>query len=594
VTVAIAAIEAAAVALAGLVVVAIPALLLWAVTFDLAAEPSAVLAVIGGIWLLAHWVPMGFQLSPEAALGLGQAPEELSFTLSLAPLGITLLTVLLAARAGWRFGGRGGTGAAGVLGGALGFGGIALVVTSVASPSTPWPVWLVTLVLAGSYGAVAAVAFAVRAARDAHPWWTTALRGVQHGFEYLGLRGAAAFPARAAQTVLLATAAFTAIIGLAALALAAALVIGYPEVIGLTQSLQLDPLGSVLLFLAQLALLPVAVLWSAAWLTGAGFSVGAGSSVTPFETLLGPLPTLPLLGAIPQGWGSLGALAPALIVLAGLGLGWLFARRPELRRAQWGVVLVIPVIAAALVGLAVAGVSALANGSLGPERLSEAGAHPWQVGGLAAAELGIGLLLGAAAGKADSSRLRAALADGVPGVDVLNRLRNGRNSDPQMADAHGTDAHGSDAHGPDEQETVPLDHAIGDLHDLRYAPAVHGSEQETAEIPSLDEPWRGSDEHATEPQEDWASESERTAPEDADPEDAGPQYGEPEDAAAARPEAGSGAESDPLPEREDAADEESEADALLRAYAWDGGEEMIERDADSASRSGWRWPRRKG
>jgi uncharacterized RDD family membrane protein YckC len=67
VTVAIAAIEAAAVALAGLVVVAIPALLLWAVTFDLAAEPSAVLAVIGGIWLLAHWVPMGFQLSPEAA-----------------------------------------------------------------------------------------------------------------------------------------------------------------------------------------------------------------------------------------------------------------------------------------------------------------------------------------------------------------------------------------------------------------------------------------------------------------------------------------------------------------------------------------------
>ncbi|UOR02650.1 hypothetical protein MUN77_04895 [Leucobacter allii] len=48
VTATIAAIEAVAVALAGLLVVAVPAVLLWAVTFRLSAEPSAVAAAVGG------------------------------------------------------------------------------------------------------------------------------------------------------------------------------------------------------------------------------------------------------------------------------------------------------------------------------------------------------------------------------------------------------------------------------------------------------------------------------------------------------------------------------------------------------------------
>lgn len=566
VTAAIAAIEAAAVALAGLAVVAIPALLLWAVVFDLAAEPATVVAAIGSVWLLAHWVPMGLELSPEAALGLGQAPEELSFALSLAPLGITLITVLLAARAGWRFGGRGGTGAAGVLGGALGFGGIVLAVVSIAPPETPWPVWLMMLVPAVSYGAVAGAAFAVRAARDGHPWLTTALRGLQRGFEYLGVGGAAAFPARAAQTVLLAVAAFAAVIGLAALALAAALVIGYPEIIGLTQNLQLDPLGSALLFLAQLALLPVAVVWTAAWLTGAGFSVGVGSSATPFETLLGPVPALPLLGAIPQGWGSLGALAPALLVLAGLGIGLLFARRPERRRARWAVALAIPIVAAALAGLAVTGICALASGSLGPERLSEAGVRPWQAGGLAAAELGIGLLLGTVAGKADYSRLRAALPDGVPGAELMNRWRDGRSPQPQGADA---------------QETVPLDDAVHGIPD----PAHDPQEQETVEIRPLDAQRWGSEDGATAELELGENAGPSTDPDPVAPEITAPatDVDEPE---------GVGSNEEPGPEGA-GSHEESETEALLRAYAWDGDAQTTDGKGGDARRPGWHWSRGK-
>ncbi|MFT4233319.1 MAG: DUF6350 family protein, partial [Leucobacter sp.] len=355
VTAVIAAIEAVAVALAGLAVIAAPVLLLWAVSFDLAAEPATVLSAIGGTWLLAHWVPLSLTLSPETALALGQPPEELAFALSLAPLGITLITVLFALRAGWRFGGRGGTGAAGVLGGTLGFGASAWAVSRAASPGTTWPEALAVLVPAACYGLASAAAFAVRAARDEHRWWASAMRAVQRGIEYLGIRGAAALPVRAGQALRLAAAMLAAFIGLAGLALAAALVVGYPRVIGLSQSLQLDPLGSALLFLAQLALLPVVLLWGGAWLTGAGFAVGAGSSVTPFETLLGPLPALPIFGAIPQGWGSFGGLAPALVVLLAVVLGLLFVRRQGLRRASWSVALAVPAVAAALAGLAVAG-----------------------------------------------------------------------------------------------------------------------------------------------------------------------------------------------------------------------------------------------
>lgn len=547
VTAAIAAIEAAAVGLAGLVIVAVPALLLWVVTFELAAEPSTVLSAIGGIWLLAHWVPMGFQLDPETALGLGQPPEDLSFALSLAPLGLTLITVLLAARAGWRFGGRGGTGAAGVLGGALGFGAIGLLVVSVVSPSTAWPGWLVTLVIASVYGAVAAVAFVARAARDDHAWWTSVLRAVQRGSAFLGWGDAATLPARAAQTVLLAIALLAAAIGVAALALAVALVVGYPEIIGLTQSLQLDPLGSVLLFLIQLALVPVAVAWALAWLTGAGFSVGAGSSVTPFETLLGPMPALPLFGAIPQGWDALGALAPALLVLTGLGVGILASRRPEARRAPWSAALVIPVVAAAIAGLAIAGLCALASGSLGPGRLAEAGVHPWRTGGLAAAELGIGLVLGVVAGRVDYARIRTAMSRGVPGAEMFERVRGRRDPHPREASGH---------------ETAPLDDAVRD---------ARGS---TGVDPALGVSGGADrDERGAAPEAPAAEASDRS---DASGDGSGGSDGSDVSAAPGEPR-GPG---------------EPEEDELLRAFAWDRDDVGGDRDTARARRTGWRWPRR--
>ena len=43
----------------------------------------------GGVWLLAHFVPISFEIGAEAAVGFGLPQEALSYPLPLAPLGIT-------------------------------------------------------------------------------------------------------------------------------------------------------------------------------------------------------------------------------------------------------------------------------------------------------------------------------------------------------------------------------------------------------------------------------------------------------------------------------------------------------------------------
>ena len=421
-TAVIAAIEAAAVAVVGLLAIAIPVLLLWIVTFDLAAEPAQVAAWTAGVWLLGHLVPLGFEVSAESALGLGLAPEAIAVPLSLAPLAIMIATAVFATRAGWRFGSRGGAGAAGAVGGGIGFAVVAFLTVRIAGDLVVWPDWLAVLVPAAIYALGSLVGFLVRAARDEHDWWEAFLRRTLTGLDRAGVPGAGALRARAADTVRLAVLAATTLLGISALALAAALVVGYARVTELGQSLQLDWLGSILVFLVQLAYLPVALVWAGSWLTGAGFSIGSGTSVTPFETLTGPLPALPLFGAIPQGWGALGALPPALLVLAGIALGAVFVRRSALRRASWPVALAVPALAAILAGCAVAGATALATGAIGPDRLAVTGADPWIVGGLAAGELAIGLLIGVASGRVDAARLRDVVPDEVPGSEALRRI----------------------------------------------------------------------------------------------------------------------------------------------------------------------------
>ena len=82
-----------------------------------------------------------------------------------------------------------------------------------------------------------------------------------------------------------------------------------------------------------LVYLPNLAVWGAAYLVGPGFAVGAGTVVSPEDVLVGPVPALPVLAALPHG--TLAGLWPTLLlgapVVAGLAAGVLLGRR----RGRW-------------------------------------------------------------------------------------------------------------------------------------------------------------------------------------------------------------------------------------------------------------------
>lgn len=183
-------------------------------------------------------------------------------------------------------------------------------------------------------------------------------------------------------------------------------------------ALGVDAFGGVLLGVGQLALAPNLVLWAAAWLSGPGFAVGAGTSFAPAGVHGGPLPALPLLGALPDGGGGAVAWAPVLVlllgVLAGLGL-----RREVEDTAPWHVPAAVGTAGAVAAVVAVCGALA-AGGAAGPGRLLDVGSDPWLVGGATGGLvlLGAATAIPASATLRDATRRAAARARG--------RVRRGR------------------------------------------------------------------------------------------------------------------------------------------------------------------------
>jgi hypothetical protein len=147
--------------------------------------------------------------------------------------------------------------------------------------------------------------------------------------------------------------------------------------------------GGLLLFLIQLVFLPNAVIWGMAYAIGPGFSVGTGTSVSPTGVFLDVVPSFPLLAALPEPGPApaLSLLALAAPFLAGIVGGTLTIRvlpSPVYEAAPlWGFV------TGALTGCVAAFLAALAGGPLGGERLATMGPSAWQVGFMAALEVGV-------------------------------------------------------------------------------------------------------------------------------------------------------------------------------------------------------------
>lgn len=565
----IAAIEALAVALAGLLAVTGIAVLIWWVSFDLAAEPSEVFSVAGAVWLLAHAVPLTVTLSPEAMQAFGFAPEALDFQVTLAPLALTLVTAVFAGRSGWRFGSRGGSGVAGVVGGMLGFGAAAAAVGSFVSAAA-LPIAGTAATAAALYGAIAALGFVLRASREEHDWWLRSVAACEAMLTRLGVPKAGTVTARAREVCRVGAMLVLGYVGLAGVAAGIAMLLGYAEVTATSQALQLGASGAIMMFIVQLALLPVFVLWSGAWLTGAGFAVGAGTSASPFGALLGPLPGLPLLAAIPDGWGAFAILAPLSLVILGIGVG--ASLGATARRGGVGALIGTTAAAALLAGLAIALGSWIAAGSIGPGRLADVGPEPWLTGGLATAELGVGAALGALAARGDLlGRAAALVAVSKPAEDydagrVPQPVPDLGNADDQLTMPIGGD--------------IPVIPFAGDASTEPSAPAFAEAPHEAdfadtdvihAEI---------ADDHA----EDRAEVG--VLPE-REPQLFDRQLVD--DDAQVEPPAEPGVIEHGDPAAPGGEQHELDVDAIVQAYSWDHAAE----EPAPEQPSGWRWPRKK-
>jgi hypothetical protein len=148
----------------------------------------------------------------------------------------------------------------------------------------------------------------------------------------------------------------------------------------------------------SLFLIPNAVLFTAAYLTGTGFAVGAGTSVTLTGVHVGATPALPILAALPRGAASWPVVALAITSALGAGVlaGWRIRQDVgDDMAAQLRAVATTGVV----VGAAAALLVALAGGPFGPGRLAAVGPSPWKVGLTTGGEVaGVALLVVAVEG----------------------------------------------------------------------------------------------------------------------------------------------------------------------------------------------------
>jgi hypothetical protein len=173
------------------------------------------------------------------------------------------------------------------------------------------------------------------------------------------------------------------------------LVVHLKRVEGLYEALQPGVAGGIALLLLQLAFVPNALIWSASYALGSGFSLGAGSVVAPAATELGILPGIPLLGALPSPgpgdavelwWLAAGAAAGAIAC-------WmLLAARPAVRFDEASLK---GGACGVLAGLAFAGLAWAASGDLGTLRLTDVGPRLFPLLIMAATTMGLsGMITG--------------------------------------------------------------------------------------------------------------------------------------------------------------------------------------------------------
>jgi hypothetical protein len=179
----------------------------------------------------------------------------------------------------------------------------------------------------------------------------------------------------------------------------ASLAVHLPEVKVASDALSPGVGGAALLLLAQLAYVPNAIIWAAAYSLGPGFVFGTGTVVAPTGSVLGPLPLFPMLAALPTGTRPGGPAWVPVAVLAVPYLAGVFAGIVTVRIAPTPVLEAAPLwgfAAGTATGVLAGLAAAFAGGPLGHGRLASVGPSGFQVGLVAILEIGITAALTAA------------------------------------------------------------------------------------------------------------------------------------------------------------------------------------------------------
>ncbi|WP_207555910.1 DUF6350 family protein [Intrasporangium flavum] len=226
------------------------------------------------------------------------------------------------------------------------------------------------------------------------------------------------------------------LLALGAVVVVARLAMSWGQVVAIQDEYGVNAGATAVLGLAQLALLGNAATWALGFLAGPGFQLALGSTVSPAAAQPGLLPLVPVLGALPRAADYPAAMY--LVVLAPVAVGALQARRVDRELEFFGNVrarVTATVVAALLPVAVVVGLTALANGAVGVDRLSRVGVPVAAFAAALGAEVLAGALLWLAV-----LLVRERQADEVPDTGADTSVA--RDTAPA---AEGDDAAGSDA-----------------------------------------------------------------------------------------------------------------------------------------------------
>jgi hypothetical protein len=392
-----AAVEAVVAVAVGIGIALVPLTLLWGFEYGLQIPWVAFWRAAASIWLVGHGVDVTFVLDAATANATGLAGAGAPIVMTIAALGFAVITAWLGARAGRRLAETEHR-ATGTVTGILVVVALSVTIASSSiSVATRPSLWQSIVLPALWYGVPLIVAAEVaRRRRAAAPDPVTArvldlvdrIPEVWRAIASVALRGGTMV---------------VAIVVAAAGILVGFLVLGsYAEIITLYEQSHAGVVGGIAITVGQLAFLPDFLGWAVSWIVGPGFAIGTGSNVSPIGTTLGPIPGIPVFGALPTTGHSFGLLW-VLVPVVGSFLVAAFLR-PRLVRALGTAEdtagrRAIAGAGTGIVGGIVVGLVAwVSSGAFGPGRLETVGPHPFVVGAVAALEIGVPAVLAFAVG----------------------------------------------------------------------------------------------------------------------------------------------------------------------------------------------------